>query len=175
MSQLGKIACFSASIREELNHRLFNGENGKHLIAWLNNLPDVRASISSEFAGKPVSKNNLSYWRKTGYELWKEARERREMTAWLLRESPEMPEAEQQALSKRINAIFIGDILMQLRRMDAMREGPRKSRLQRDLLNRFVALQDSRHNGERLRLQNKRMDFDRRREKHRKAREVPDN
>jgi hypothetical protein len=174
MPQPGKIACFPASIREELNRRLFNGENGKHLVAWLNALPEALAAVNREFDGKPISKNNLSYWRKTGYQLWKDAREKREVAAALIRESPGMPEAEQQALSKRINAIFIGDILMQLRRMDAMREGSRKSRLQRDLLNRFVALQNSRHNGERVRLQNKRMDFDLKREKHRRKREIPD-
>jgi hypothetical protein len=174
MSQTGKIARLPASIREELNQRLFNGEKARRLIAWLNGLPAVQAVVSAEFAGTPVAECNLSRWKKTGYKSWREEHERREAAAFLLRETASIPESDQKALAKRIGAIFIGDLLMQLRRMDAMREGSRKSRLQRDLLNRFVTLQNSNLNGERLRLQNKRMDFDRRRERHRKNREIPD-
>jgi hypothetical protein len=101
--------------------------------------------------------------------------ETRQATAFLLREMPEMPETERRALSKRMGSIFIGDLLMQLRRMDAMREGAPKSRLQRDLLDRFVTLQNSQIDDERLRLQEKQLDFDLVREKRREKRKIPDN
>jgi hypothetical protein len=164
MPQPGKIARFPASIREELNRRLFDGERGHHLTAWLNSHPDVQAILNAEFGGQPVSKSNLSNWRMTGYKSWKLMQETRQATAFLLREVPEMPETERKALSKRMGSLFIGDLLMQLRRMGAMREGAPKSRLQRDLLDRFVTLQNSLLN-DRLRLQEKPIDFNRERER----------
>lgn len=175
MPQSGKIARFPASIREELNQRLFNGEKGPCLTLWLNSLPEVQAILNAEFAGQPVSRSNLSNWRLTGYKSWKLMLETRQATAFLLREMPEMPETERRALSKRMGSIFIGDLLMQLRRMDAMREGAPKSRLQRDLLDRFVTLQNSQIDDERLRLQEKQLDFDLVREKRREKRKIPDN
>jgi hypothetical protein len=174
MPQPGKIARFPASVRDELNQRLFNGERCQQIIAWLNGLPDVQAIVNAEFAGQPVLPANLSRWKTTGYKSWRETRELREAADFLLREAPEMPETERRALSKRIGSIFIGELLMQLQRMDRMREGARKSRLQRDLLNRFVSLQNSQLNGERLRLAEKKIDFEREREMSRKKREIPD-
>jgi hypothetical protein len=174
MPQPGKIARFPAPVREELNQRLFNGEKCQQVIAWLNSLPDVQTIVDTEFAGQPVLPANLSRWKTTGYKSWRETRELREATDLLLREAPEMPETERRALSRRIGAIFIGDLLMQLRRMDGLREGARKSRLQRDLLDRFVTLQNSQLDGERLRVEEKKIDFDRERERSRKKREIPD-
>jgi hypothetical protein len=174
MPQPGKIARFPAVVREELNQRLFNGEKCQQVIAWLNGLPAVQAVVNAEFAGQPVTPCNLSNWKATGYKAWREIREMREATAFLLREMPDMPEPERRALSKRIGAIFIGDLLMQLRRMDAMREGAPKSRLQRDLLDRFLTLQSSQIENERLRVREKQIDFHREWERRRQKREIPD-
>src|SRR5713101_951139 len=42
LSRNGKIARLPLAIRQELNRRLQNGEQGKKLVAWLNALPEVR-------------------------------------------------------------------------------------------------------------------------------------
>jgi hypothetical protein len=66
----GKIARLPRDIRERLNSRLQNGEQGKALVAWLNALPAVRLIVAGEFGGKPVRAQNLSEWRKGGYREW---------------------------------------------------------------------------------------------------------
>jgi hypothetical protein len=42
MTRNGKIARLPAAIREEFNLRLFEGEQGKPLVVWLNSLPKVK-------------------------------------------------------------------------------------------------------------------------------------
>ena len=69
-SRNGKIARLPRGIREQLNCRLQNGEQGRPLVAWLNVLPAVRAVVAAEFDGKPVREQNLSEWRKGGYREW---------------------------------------------------------------------------------------------------------
>ena len=56
----GKIARLPHMVREELNRRIRDGEEGKKLVAWLNGLPKVKAVVAAEFGGKPISEQNLS-------------------------------------------------------------------------------------------------------------------
>lgn len=69
-SRTGKIARLSASLREELNRRLHNGESGPKLTAWLNSLSEVQGLLKESFESRPVSEQNLSEWRNGGYRDW---------------------------------------------------------------------------------------------------------
>jgi hypothetical protein len=66
----GKFACLPGDIREEINLRLYNGKRGRQILAWLNELPTVKEILTAQFDGKPLNKQNLSHWRKTGYQRW---------------------------------------------------------------------------------------------------------
>jgi hypothetical protein len=66
----GKIANLPAEIREELNYRLNDGEPGNELVEWLNSNPEVVRVVSERFDGTPISEQNLSEWRKRGYQKW---------------------------------------------------------------------------------------------------------
>jgi hypothetical protein len=66
----GKIARLPLEIREELNQRLERSEPGPQLLAWLNALKEVKKLLKAEFDGAPISKQNLSEWRKGGFEEW---------------------------------------------------------------------------------------------------------
>ncbi|HVY70426.1 MAG TPA: hypothetical protein VHH73_10890 [Verrucomicrobiae bacterium] len=66
----GKIGRLPRAIREQLNQRLHDGEQGPELLDWLNALPEVQAVLAAEFDGKPVNAQNLSSWRQGGYEDW---------------------------------------------------------------------------------------------------------
>ena len=68
----GKIAGLPEEIREALNERLENGEEGKALLEWLNGLPEVKAFLAAEYEGAPILEQNLSAWRKGGYGDWLE-------------------------------------------------------------------------------------------------------
>lgn len=66
-----KIARLPHDIREELNRRLHDGEVGRQVLAWLNELPAVKEILSADFGGKAINDPNLTNWRKTGYQRWR--------------------------------------------------------------------------------------------------------
>jgi len=65
-----KIARLPFEIREQLNRRLRDSEAGDSVLKWLNGLPEVKATLDAEFAGRPITKQNLSEWRRTGHCDW---------------------------------------------------------------------------------------------------------
>jgi hypothetical protein len=70
MSCQGRIARLPETIRDQLNQRLADGADGKSLLAWLNQLPEVQTILAEHFHAEPVSHANLSPWRKRGYQDW---------------------------------------------------------------------------------------------------------
>src|SRR5579871_4636634 len=70
MTRRGKIARLPQAIREELNQRLENGEQGGRLLEWLNGLPEVKKVLEVDFEGQPISDANLSAWRNGGFVDW---------------------------------------------------------------------------------------------------------
>jgi hypothetical protein len=70
MTRNGKIARLPREIREQLNQRLQDGEEGNILLEWLNALSAVQKVLQQSFGGQPVSKQNLSEWRQGGYREW---------------------------------------------------------------------------------------------------------
>jgi hypothetical protein len=75
MTRNGKIARLPREIRDELNRRLQNGEQGGPLLAWLNGLPQVRQVLAQDFDGSVISKQNLSEWRTGGFAEWQARQE----------------------------------------------------------------------------------------------------
>ena len=69
------IADLPKDIREQLNHRLLEGETARELTAWLNALPQVQSVLESQFNGSPISEVNLTHWRQGGYLQWITERE----------------------------------------------------------------------------------------------------
>src|SRR5882724_1373591 len=69
-TRIGKIAQLPKTIREELNRRLEDGQQGPELLPWLNELPVTKNLLNKQFGGKPISKFNLSDWRHGGYHDW---------------------------------------------------------------------------------------------------------
>lgn len=75
MTRKGKIGRLPRDIREELNRRLDNGEEGKALMAWLNGLPEVRKVLEADFGGQKINKVNLCEWKKGGFLDWRGGQE----------------------------------------------------------------------------------------------------
>jgi hypothetical protein len=71
--RIGKIARLPKLIRDELNHRLENGAAAPGLLPWLNALPEVQRVLAEKFHGRPLTKHNLSDWRRGGYAEWSNA------------------------------------------------------------------------------------------------------
>jgi hypothetical protein len=66
----GKIGRLPRDIRRELNQRLERSEQSPQLLGWLNALPEVQEIVKNDFAGAPISKQNLSQWRLGGFQEW---------------------------------------------------------------------------------------------------------
>lgn len=66
----GKIARLPHQVREELNRRIRDGQEGKALVEWMNGLEEVRAVLRRDFGGGVIREQNLSEWRKGGYQEW---------------------------------------------------------------------------------------------------------
>ena len=107
-----KISLLPRKTREELNVRLREGESGTSLRAWLNGLPEVQELMARRFAGAEVSLQNLSAWRRGGYQQWLLRTEAREAVDRLVGESDGMRELSvegamtQGALSERLSAVL---------------------------------------------------------------------
>ena len=70
MLRKGKIARLPRPMRNELNRRLADNEDGGVLLNWLNAAPDVKYLLARDFAGEPISKQNLYEWRQGGFLEW---------------------------------------------------------------------------------------------------------
>jgi hypothetical protein len=88
----GKIARLPYSVRNLLNRRLHNGEQGTKLVKWLNGLPKVHEVLAEEFGGRPINEQNLSEWKQGGFEDWLRHQETREWVRTLVHESGELEE-----------------------------------------------------------------------------------
>jgi len=66
----GKIANLPPKLRDELNLRISHGDEGVELVEWLNAKPEVAEVVNKLFDGTPISEQNLSEWRKRGYQKW---------------------------------------------------------------------------------------------------------
>jgi hypothetical protein len=70
MQRKGKIARLPLPLRTELNQRLADNADGAALLQWLNAAPGVPAMLARDFAGEPISKQNLYEWRQGGFLEW---------------------------------------------------------------------------------------------------------
>ena len=52
----GKIGRLPHTIRDQLNRRFQNHEQGKTILPWLNQLPEVKTLLAAEFDSRPINK-----------------------------------------------------------------------------------------------------------------------
>jgi hypothetical protein len=93
LSRNGKIGRLPRPVRDELNQRLLDGEPGKELVRWLNELPEVKAVLQREFGGRAITEQNLSEWKQGGFRDWLAKTEADEWLADTLEESQESKRA----------------------------------------------------------------------------------
>jgi hypothetical protein len=107
----GKIARLPRAIREQLNRRCDDGEPGKRLVEWLNSLPEVLAVLAAEFAGRPVSEQNLSEWKQGGYLDWQKQEEKRDWVRQLSEDADQLEIAAGDVeLSNRLSVVLAAEL-----------------------------------------------------------------
>lgn len=108
-SRTGKIARLPRAIRETLNHRLADGEEGKALVGWLNGLPEVLEVLARDFGGRLILEQNLSEWRAGGYRDWCSRQETIEMMRQMEEDADDLCGGEgllSDRLSKLLSALY---------------------------------------------------------------------
>jgi hypothetical protein len=156
----GKIARLPRAVRQELNRRLDDGEQGKKLVIWLNALPEVQAVMAAEFGGKPVREQNLSEWRQRGYPDWVAQQEALEI-AERLGEDAAQWDAEGRAPLTDTLALWLAARYAVATRRVAETGGQEGWRLLREMCGDIVELRKGDHSRERLQIERERLGLER--------------
>lgn len=123
----GKIARLPRNIREQLNHRLSDGEPGGRLVEWMNALPEVQTVLATEFGGRPINEQNLSEWRQGGFQDWQKQQERRALVQQLAEEAGELHEdAGGLEVSHHLAAVLTAELAESARELLATITDPRE-------------------------------------------------
>ena len=154
MTRNGKIARLPRHIRDELNRRLDDGEQGVRLVDWLNAHEEVKQILDADFGGRPINEQNLSDWKQGGYFEWMQLQDSREWVRIVTDEAEQVAEdSGLLPLSDRISsmsALVLGKLIRELgsqartdsnSRQDLMRALRELTRLRRDDL-KVACMQD---------------------------------
>src|SRR5450432_3591665 len=152
----GKIARLPRSVRQELNRRLDEGEQGKKLVVWLNGLPEVQAIVAAEFGGKPMREQNLSEWKKGGYRDWTAQQEALEIAERLGEDAAEWTGGDRAPLTDTLAHFLVARYAVTTRRI-AETGGREGWRLLREMCSDVVELRKGDHSAERLQIEHERL------------------
>ena len=153
MTRNGKIARLPETIRDELNQRLLDGEEGKQLVAWLNSLPKVQAVMLKQFEGSPITEQNLSKWKLGGFVAW-EAGQRMLDTVWSVMDGTRGLEVvAKEGLTNRMALILAARMAGEMQSLEAVPEGVEKAKIWRELRISLLALKRSELYGQRLKIE----------------------
>ena len=158
MTRNGKIARLPLAIRDELNQRLQNSEQGKRLVEWLNSLPKVQAVMKEEFEGQPIAENNLSAWKTGGYQAWEQDETTRQELSSFMERTGGLKGAAKDRLTDRMGLFLTSKMALEFNRLDSIPDGEEKSKLWRELMWNLLLLRRSELQGEKLRLDREKYD-----------------
>jgi len=124
MTRNGKIARLPQSIREQINRRLQNGDEGKQIVEWLNALPEVTAQLAAEFDGQPINEPNLSHWKLGGYRDWEAQQEALEAVRRFRADAPAWSRAAGRQLADELALCLTARILVALQQTPSAEDDP---------------------------------------------------
>ncbi len=158
MGQNGKITRLPHEVREQLNRRMKDGEEGKGLIEWLNGLPEVRAVLAEEFDGQPIGPNNLSQYRKRGFWEWVNQQEALAEARRLACDAGEVEQAVPGALSDRFATWIAARYAVAAAKLGRSESDAKEDwQLLRELCHDMVNLRRGDHYARQLGIEEKRM------------------
>jgi hypothetical protein len=163
MTRNGKIARLSRTIRDELCRRLQDGEPGVRLVAWLNDLPDTRRALATDFGGRPINEQNLCEWKAGGYRDWLARQETLSQARELAADAKELTAATDGKLTDHLATVLAARYAAALAGWDGevTEEFRRKLRTLRSLCQDIVELRRGDHSGARLNLEQERLERER--------------
>ena len=164
MSRNGKIARLPGQIREEINRRLHDGEDGKKILGWLNSVDEVKTILAEKFDGRPVTKGNLHEWRQGGHRDWEMQQATLDETHRIVSEGLELDKAGEKALADKLAVWLVGRYVVATRKLIENENDPAAWKLLRELCHDVVALRRGDHGAEWLRLERERLKLQRKKQ-----------
>lgn len=152
----GKIARLPRAVREQLNQRLRDGEEGKKLVAWLNTLPELNDLVTNEFGGKAIRQQNLSEWKKGGYREWLAHQEAIEVAEKIAEDALHWDQKNEAPLTDRLSFWLASRYAIEISRI-VEAKGRQRWRLLRQFCADIVELRRGDHSAQRLLLERQRM------------------
>ena len=143
-TRLSKIARLPANIREELNRRLHDGELSRTILPWVNNLAQTKKVLRELFAGKPITHQNLSEWRRAGYQDWLFHQQRLDWFSHLTEQSTEIQQHDgcPDTFETMAN-IFLFEIGQALTLMKTTKDPNQRCDRLQNLIREFARLQNA--------------------------------
>jgi hypothetical protein len=130
------------------------------LLAWLNGLPEVQQVLAELFEGKPVSKQNLSHWRGSGFREWQMRREVQEAVPEMMAELKELQPADEESLSDKLARWAVVNFFMSAQqKVDGTSDNEKRFKLLQTLCSDLSALRRGDHRAERLKLEREKAAF----------------
>jgi hypothetical protein len=164
MSRIGKIARLSEPIREQINHRLQDGENGRKIIPWLNAIDEVKTVLAQEFEGNEITDSNLSHWKLGGYRDWEGQQITLNEARRVISEGGELAKTGDGALADKLAVWLVGRYVVVTRQLLKNGNSPKAWKLLRELCHDLVSLRRGDHGAEWLRIDREKLELQRRRE-----------
>jgi len=158
----GKIARLPVFIRNQVNERLQNGEEGKDIVAWLNGMSGVRDILDDKFDGRPISEQNLREWKQRGHQVWLKREEKRSLLRDFLDEADEIEEeVGETPLTDRVSEVATLALLQLLRAELASEDkGPKHRARVLEIMRELSRFRERDHEMERMHLQSERWEIE---------------
>lgn len=157
-THVGKIGRLPKCTRDELGRRIEDGEPGKEIVKWLNDLPDVQEILKDQFGGRAITEQNLTEWKQTGHREWERHRAACEKLRWLTERADDFEnEADGLEISDRLGSILVAELASHAEQMLKDITDPKERwRLMREFLRELRHLRHEDHIGQRNQLQRER-------------------
>ncbi len=158
ITRIGKIGRLPKSIRDELGHRIEDGEQGKELVKWLNGLSGVQRVLKEQFGGRPITEQNLSEWKQTGHPEWLRQEETRSLVTKLTEQSDDLDEAaDGMEISDRLGSVLAAELASLAQKLlEEVTDPKERWRRLQEVLRELRHLRHEDHNGQRNQLQRQR-------------------
>ena len=142
-TRVGKIARLPHEIREELNQRLENGQQGPDLLDWLNSLPETKSLLAQKFNSQPITRSNLSDWRHGGYQDWLRLQAREERIQRVAESGGSLKELEgSEDLFENFARLVVAELASDLESLDDAKNPDQRWQRLRELSRELVRLQN---------------------------------
>jgi len=164
MTRNGKIARLPQPIREQINRRLQDGQNGREIIAWLNSSDEVKAVLAQGFDGLEINDVNLSHWKLGGFRDWEAQQAALAETQRIVSEGMELDKVGDKALADKLAAWLLGRYAVATRQLIENEHDPAAWKLLREVCHDLVALRRGDHFAEWLRIDREKLELQRRRQ-----------